>query len=520
TPEGKSGPIYQPGPSNNPQNGDVYFRNYGRAGFNIFRFSQDNCSFKQYENLDEYLLQEGRMTDELLVTARKYGFRIFYGIFGYQKVSSGSIDSTETMIKTRRFIKYSVARWGAYVDFWQLLNEQLALFDWSAIMHAHIRSLDPYNHPINPTWKIALAWNEIIDNPLWLENKEEFTGDFIDPHWYDKENELESDIAVVRHSIRWKRHDVPVVLGEQGNNGGVWDESSALRMRIRTWSAFFNEVAFIFWNTSYAKDGHYMNIWLGPQERQYVRVLQDFCYRLDKDIQMTSVEVSSPSSVRGFGLVSARHAGIYLHHFKNHIDPVKDLTIRYNAPQNTEGYWYSPEDASIMGLVKIEEGIQTLKVPDFTVDIALLITPDGPPDIDGDGKPNDKDLDNDNDGILDKNDAYPLDPEEWEDNDADRIGDNMDADDNADGIGDDDNKNGIPDHEEPDFDGDGFPKCNAVPWDAFPFDPEEWLDTDGDGIGNNLDLDDDGDGWSDKREKEKGTDPLNKLDFPINELPK
>lgn len=28
----------------NPQNADVYFRRYGRSGFNLFRFSQQNRS--------------------------------------------------------------------------------------------------------------------------------------------------------------------------------------------------------------------------------------------------------------------------------------------------------------------------------------------------------------------------------------------------------------------------------------------------------------------------------------------
>ena len=44
-----------------------------------------------------------------------------------------------------------------------------------------------------------------------------------------------------------------------------------------------------------------------------------------------------------------------------------------------------------------------------------------------------------------------------------------------------------------DEDGDGFYLFE----DAFPEDPSEWLDTDGDGIGNNVDTDDDGDGVAD-----------------------
>ncbi|EGG28965.1 OmpA-like transmembrane domain protein [Aequoribacter fuscus] len=49
--------------------------------------------------------------------------------------------------------------------------------------------------------------------------------------------------------------------------------------------------------------------------------------------------------------------------------------------------------------------------------------------------------------------------------------------------------------------------------DAFPLDAAESIDTDNDGIGNNTDLDDDNDGYSDAYELEKGTDPLDATDF-------
>lgn len=44
--------------------------------------------------------------------------------------------------------------------------------------------------------------------------------------------------------------------------------------------------------------------------------------------------------------------------------------------------------------------------------------------------------------------------------------------------------------------------------DAFPLDPAEWLDTDGDGIGNNADLDDDNDTLSDAFETAVGRNPI------------
>ena len=60
------------------------------------------------------------------------------------------------------------------------------------------------------------------------------------------------------------------------------------------------------------------------------------------------------------------------------------------------------------------------------------------------------------------------------------------------------------DDNESDSDGDGIPDAS----DAFPLDPSESVDTDGDGIGNNADPDDDGDGLSDVDEVQWQTDPL------------
>ena len=59
-----------------------------------------------------------------------------------------------------------------------------------------------------------------------------------------------------------------------------------------------------------------------------------------------------------------------------------------------------------------------------------------------------------------------------------------------------------------DSDGDGVPDED----DAFPNDPNESVDTDGDGIGNNADTDDDNDGIPDDYEIANGLDPLNPAD--------
>ncbi|SDH10528.1 hypothetical protein SAMN04488136_10890 [Vibrio xiamenensis] len=78
------------------------------------------------------------------------------------------------------------------------------------------------------------------------------------------------------------------------------------------------------------------------------------------------------------------------------------------------------------------------------------------------------DSDSDGDGVADTDDAFPDDENEWVDTDGDDLGNNADTDD----------------------DGDGVLDTN----DDFPLDATEDTDTDSDGIGNNTDDDDDNDG--------------------------
>ncbi|BFM17606.1 hypothetical protein R50073_37890 [Maricurvus nonylphenolicus] len=127
-------------------------------------------------------------------------------------------------------------------------------------------------------------------------------------------------------------------------------------------------------------------------------------------------------------------------------------------------------------------------------------------DTDADGIGNNADTDDDNDGIADASDAFPLDASESIDSDADGIGNNADIDDDNDGVLDtsdafpldaseseDTDVDGIGNNADTDDDNDTVADVS----DAFPLDPSEYLDTDSDGIGNNADTDDDSDGVPD-----------------------
>ena len=123
-------------------------------------------------------------------------------------------------------------------------------------------------------------------------------------------------------------------------------------------------------------------------------------------------------------------------------------------------------------------------------------------DTDGDSIGDNTDDDDDNDEVPDEFDDMPLDPNETMDTDNDGIGNIADSDDDNDHISDTDEDNTGTDPLKYDTDEDGTNDKE----DAFPLDNSEWLDTDHDNIGNNIDIDDDNDGIPD----EKDEYPLNK----------
>ena len=142
-------------------------------------------------------------------------------------------------------------------------------------------------------------------------------------------------------------------------------------------------------------------------------------------------------------------------------------------------------------------------VPDY-VEIRQGTNPNLPNnpvvDTDGDGIIDSIDTDDDGDTILDINDAFPLDKNEWKDSDKDGRGDNADTDDDNDGIldvcdvdvngdripdnGTDIDRDGIIDSCDPDRDGDGVnnttDNCPDLP-------NTDQADRDRDGLGNVCD---------------------------------
>lgn len=354
---------------------DTYLSAYAQAGFNVFRWSVDNCAFDLKKQLADggnvYGLEEGQWGDELAAKLRQYDMHIFFTLYGFGIRPSASID------QAKRYARYVVDRYAAVVDFWELTNEfpnppETVSNDWYTQLAAYIRSIDPYRHPISTSWERPdLAAIEINA-----------------PHWYQTEDELVSDSVTAEriHQVRAEAHGraLPVIFGEQGNTGVNWYPNSALRMRIRIWTAFFKGASFIFWNESSTKgacppapaecNNPAANIYLGPQERALIKVFGDFTRGFDARAEEVAAVVSAPDKVRAYALRSPSIYAAYLHAYTDHQNPTSGLMLTVEPLAAGTATWMDPTTGAALGAPQaVAAGTRALAVPAFTVDAALVI---------------------------------------------------------------------------------------------------------------------------------------------------
>ena len=341
------------------------YASYAHAGFNFVRLKNQ----KRYSGIcnagcTTYYPATLLDFDVRMQTYRKNGIRLFYGIFG-NRFPDGTFGSSLNSAQ-KRLIEMSINRWGAYVDVWQLNNEKRAPLSWIQDAAAYIQQKDPYKHPVTESYHWygsaeVTAMNEIDVNA---------------PHWYQTESEFSSDQVVVNNAATWKSWGAkPVFVGEQGNQARNWDASSALRMRIRSWTAFFSQISLFHFPSNLFTDrtNQPSNIYIGPEARQYMHVLRRFTELAAKPSSTTMAVTASPSNmIHAYGLSSSTNAAIYVHHYQSHNTVASGTQVSFVSPTTKSGYWIDPKDGKIMGSANITAGNNTLTVPNFSVDLAFF----------------------------------------------------------------------------------------------------------------------------------------------------
>lgn len=341
---------------------DTYLAAYRAAGVNLFRWSVDNCAFGLQQSIQPsgnlYLPENGVYGDQLVAKLRQYGFRTYMVLFNAPPFASNPSPAQLDAIK--RYVKYVVDRYGASVDFWELMNESSVSDSWYAAIIPYLRSIDPYRHPISTSDERPNVAGIEIDSP----------------HWYGRENEFVSDQDTWNRFQSWKASGKPVIVGEQGNQVQNWDARSGVRLRLRSWTAFFAEGTLIFWNTSFAKDyvnAAAANVYLGPEERGYLKVLQDFTRGFDSRAAIAALPVDVAGRVRGYALSGPAMYAAYLHAYTEHVTPTAGISVTVTPQVAGLASWTEPSTGRVLATQQLPAGRQTIVVPTFTTDIALKI---------------------------------------------------------------------------------------------------------------------------------------------------
>jgi len=344
---------------------ESYLSVYGPqgAGFNLFRVNVDNCSEKLWREIDRngngYSVNAGMREDRLMQVLTEHQYRIWMSLFSFELPLQGSIKERSYRNALERYIDYIIARYGAYVDVWELTNEIQTDDEWIRVIAEHLRAVDPYKHPITTNWARPDI-DEIEIDSL---------------HWYHSGDEATSDIAIADQIDREKQWGKPIVFSEIGNQGINWDKHSALRMRLKLWTGFFKGTSLIFWNTSggiFRHEGESANIYLGPLERQYTKVFREFIKDLDPNITQEKLEVEN-DEIRGYGLSSEKYLLAYLHNGGSHAEVTK-TSVHVNVKRDGILQWNDPKTGRVIGLREVQSGGQTIQTPNFRIDLAMKIT--------------------------------------------------------------------------------------------------------------------------------------------------
>lgn len=341
---------------------DDYIATYGPkgAGFNIFRWSIMNASQSLWTSFGfptSYSILQGKNGDDLVERLRKNDMHVWLTMFGFDIPYKGSGNPAETFL-LKSYVRYVFARYGAYVDVWELANEIAIPLETAKLLKEEIKMWDYEKRPVSTT-SVGFNYDD---------------SDIIAPHWYETEKLSESDIKTLEN-IKKVDFDRPTVFAEQGNLGANYDSTSGIRMRVRLWTSFFNSAILIFWNQSDSKDykaGIFPgNLYIGKEERSYSKVLQDFTTGFPLTAKPVQYRFEN-RGIRGYGLQSDSLTGVYFFHYS---DPFKPTSFSFSILTRKSGevQWVDPATGKIIKSDFCNPGNCVLTSPAFKTDLALKI---------------------------------------------------------------------------------------------------------------------------------------------------
>lgn len=389
----------------------------------IFRWSVHNCSFPLWSDLgfdttvtparpdNHYSIEFGKWGDAFANKLRARGVRIFMepigfgwrpstsstpscgpnydqpcntsicGVDGDQACTDRNVANiaTNDLASLKRYYRYIVARYGAYVDFWELINEFPLPNSSITELKLFVRGVDPYDHPITTSWARP-------DHP---------EVELSSPHLYIRGNVSNIDEMALSALIDgtgqdWSAraaHGKPIIVGEMGEAFGDRSDEPDYELitrhatRIKYWAGFFNEIGSIYWESSLTGSARLGGIvFFSPELRAHTRAHMRFIKAVDTDVRPSPVQrlTYGGQNIRRYELRSAQHMYLYLVHGVDEVrNPalIQGLSLSVTLPTAACAQWYRTTDGQVIASMDLAAGNHSVDVPDFDFDIALRTVP-------------------------------------------------------------------------------------------------------------------------------------------------
>lgn len=360
---------------------NTYFQKYAAAGFNLHRWNPGNCSFKIFNAPNPVLA--GKFGDQLLSTAKANGFHNLYTFFYDTNSIPDPIQHPAEDTAFKNYVRYAVARFGAYVDMWEWTNETTTTPSdaWMVYAKNYLRTID--------------ADQKLITNSNPRAADANFL-DFSSPHKYGSFSDF--------YSLSNKTSGIPMIIGELGRCAGcstaAYNQQIRAKMRSVDWTAYIGGVGVIYWNSSWKTTC--CNQYMGSIERAENTVLKNVVLNTPVDVNATPAQLTTGVNRTGYSLTSSQSVIGYVYD-NNFSSSGVNTTITLNVPFDGTLSWIDTKTGNIISSASITSGSKTLTTPTFIEDIAFKIISSSSPsptvipspvpspsakigDIDGNGK--------------------------------------------------------------------------------------------------------------------------------------